>query len=107
MIEIDQDAIENEYNNDAIENNYSVIENDNNLNEDGKQSEEIIAAPKQHTRISLIEHILVFCILSIFSIIGMYDAVVTQALPSAVFTFIPMINHHYHYYHHHINYQLS
>jgi len=71
MIEIDQDAIENEYNNNAIENNYSVIENDNNLNEDGKQSEEIIATPEQHIRISLIEHILIFCILSIFSIIGM------------------------------------
>lgn len=64
MIEIDQDAIENEYNNNAIE-------NENNLSEDGKQSEEIIATPKQHTRISLIEHILIFCILSIFSIIGM------------------------------------
>jgi hypothetical protein len=71
MIEIDQNATENEYKNNAIENNYSVIENDNNLNEDGKQSEEILAASKQHTIISFIEHILIFCTLSIFSIIGM------------------------------------
>lgn len=71
MIEIDQNASENDYKNNAIENNYSVIENDNNLNEDSKQSEEILATPKQHTIISLIEHILIFCTLSIFSIIGM------------------------------------
>ena len=79
VIEINHNTSENEYNN-VIENNYCMIENDHNLNEDGGiQSEEITAAaeapkqPQQHqldTTISLMEHILIFCTLSIFSIIG-------------------------------------